>query len=259
MRLTGFRGEQAYDLGGAFDMRRRGIDLGLRHVLGGGAVAGLGVRLRDRRFSAAREDAPPGLLAGAEASLEARLVETRRHRLDATGRAFAAGLVPGSDVAYLQADAELRYEGLLSTPEGRSVERSVLAVRLRGGWGSDGLPVDEMYTPGVSPESDLPLRAHPLTRDGVIGGNPIGRSVLLVNAEWRRRLAHRLSWDLGLVTFSDTAWVGRPAEGSAARWLEDVGVGIRFSLLAGPTVRVDHAWGLLDGRRTLFVGLSQAF
>ncbi len=259
VRLTGFRGEQAFDLGGAFDMRRRGADLGLRHVLGGGAVAGLGVRLRDRRFSAARTDAPPGLLAGVEASLETRLVETRRHRLDATGRLLAAGPVLGSDVAYVQADAELRYEGQLSTPEGRSVERSVLAVRLRGGWGSGGLPVDEMYAPGISPESDLPLRAHPLTRDGVIGANPVGRSVLLLNAEWRRRLVHRPSWDLGLATFSDTAWVGRPAEGSAARWLADVGLGIRFSLLAGPTVRVDHAWGLLDARRTLFIGLSQAF
>jgi len=30
-------------------------------------------------------------------------------------------------------------------------------------------------------------------------------------------------------------------------------------LLAGPTLRVDHAWGLSDGRRTLCVGLGQAF
>jgi len=135
----------------------------------------------------------------------------------------------------------------------------VLAVRVRGGWGSDGLPVDEMYAPGVSPESDLPLRAHPLTRGGVLGANPIGRRVFLLNAEWRQRLVHRASWDFGAVAFSDTAWVGRPADGSVTNWLQDVGVGLRFSLLAGPTIRVDHAWGLVDGRRTLFIGLSQAF
>jgi hypothetical protein len=116
-----------------------------------------------------------------------------------------------------------------------------------------------MYAPGISPESDLPLRAHPLTREGVLGVNPVGRSVLLLNAEWRQRLVHRTSWDLGVVAFSDTAWVGRPAEGSATRWLEDVGVGLRLSLLARLTLRVDHAWGLLDDRRALFVGLSQAF
>jgi len=116
-----------------------------------------------------------------------------------------------------------------------------------------------MYAPGVSPESDLPLRAHPLTRGGVLGANPVGRSVFLANAEWRQRLVHRESWDLGAVAFSDTAWVGRPADGSVTEWLQDVGVGLRFSLLAGPTVRVDHAWGLVDGRRSFFIGLSQAF
>jgi tetratricopeptide (TPR) repeat protein len=259
LRVTGFRGEQAYDLGGAFDMRRRGVDLGFRHVLGGGAVASAGLRVRDRQFSAPRPDAPPGLLAGLEAGLEARLLEARRHRLDATARLFAAGQVLGSDVGYRQADGELRYEGVLSVPEDLSVQRSVLAVRLRAGWGSDGLPVDEMYAPGVSPESDLPLRAHPLTRGGALGANPVGRSVILVNAEWRQRLVHRSSWDLGAVAFSDNAGVWRAAVGSTAGWLHDVGLGLRLSILAGPTIRIDHAWGLDDGRRTLFVGLSQAF
>jgi hypothetical protein len=215
--------------------------------------------VRDRRFSAARPDATPGLLAGVEAGLDTRLVETRRHRLDAAARLFAAGRATGSDVGYVQADGELRYEGVLSRPEGLSVERSVLAVRARAGWGSDGLPVDEMYAPGVSPESDLPLRAHPLTRGGVLGVNPIGRSVVLVNGEWRQRLVHHASWDFGAVAFADSASVWRPAEGSSADWLLDAGIGLRLSFLAGPTLRIDHAWGLVDGRRTLFVGLSQAF
>jgi hypothetical protein len=222
-------------------------------------VATVGLRVRDRRFSAVRPDATPGLLAGAEAGLDARLLDTRRHRLDAAVRLFAAGRATGSDVGYVQADGELRYEGTLSKPEGLSVERSVLVVRARGGWGSGGLPVDEMYAPGVSPESDLPLRAHPLTRGGVLGANPVGRSIVLVNAEWRQRLVHRASWDLGAVAFADSASLWRPAEGSVARWLLDAGAGVRLAFLAGPTLRIDHAWGLVDGRRTLFVGLSQAF
>ena len=259
LHLAGFRGEQAYELGGAFDMRRGGVDASLRHVLGGGTVASVGVRLRDRSFSAVRPDATPGLLAGVEAGLDARLVEARRHRLDAAARLFAAGRATGSDVAYVQADGELRYEATLSRPEGLSVERSVFALRVRGGWGSDGLPVDEMYAPGVSPESDLPLRAHPLTRGGALGANPIGRSVVLVNAEWRQRLLHRPTWDLGAVAFADSASVWRPADGSSAKWLLDGGVGVRLAFLAGPTLRFDHAWGLVDGHRALFIGLSQAF
>ena len=259
LHLAGFRGEQAYELGGAFDMRRRGIDASVRHVLAGGAVASLGLKLRDRSFSAVRPDAPPGLLAGVEGALDARLVETRRHHLDATVRLFGAGRATGSDVGYAQADGELRYEGVMSRLEGLSVERSVLAVRVRGGWATDGLPVDEMYAPGVSPESDLPLRAHPLTHGGALGANPIGRSIVLVNTEWRQRLWHHASWDLGAVAFSDSASVWRPAAGSFSGWLEDVGVGLRVSILAGPTLRIDHAWGLVDGGRTLYIGLSQAF
>jgi hypothetical protein len=259
LHLAGFRGEQAYELGEPFDMRRRGVDASVRHVLGGGAVASLGVRVRDRTFSTARPDAPPGLLAGIEAGLDVRLVEGRRQRLDATTRLFAAGRATGSDVGYVQADGELRYEAVISRPEGLTVERSVLAVRARGGVGSDGLPVDEMYAPGVSPESDLPLRAHPLTRGGALGANPIGRSVVLVNGEWRQRLLHRPTWDLGAVAFADSASVWRPAQGSTEKWLLDAGVGLRLAFLAGPTLRVDHAWGLVDGRRALFVGLSQAF
>jgi tetratricopeptide (TPR) repeat protein len=259
LHLTGFRGEQAYELGGGFDMRRRGIDASARHVLAGAAVASLGLKLRDRTFSTVRPDAPPGLLAGVEGGLEAGLVETHRHRLDATLRLFGAGRAIGSDVGYVQADGELRYAGVMSRVEGLSVERSVLAVRLRGGWATDGLPVDEMYAPGVSPESDLPLRAHPLTHGGALGANPIGRSVVLVNAEWRQRLWHHPSWDLGAVAFSDSASVWRPAAGSPSGWLEDVGVGLRFSILAGPTLRIDQAWGLVDGSRALYVGLSQAF
>lgn len=260
-RASGFGGEQAYALGGAFDMRRHGLDLSARHVRGDGSVATLGLRARDRTFSAFHPDAPPGRLVGLEAALEKRLVETRRHRLGLTTRAFAALPGLGSDLRYAQADAEARYEGVLSTVEGRTVERSVLAVRLRAGAGTDGLPVDEMYAPGISPESDLPLRAHPLTIDGAIGRNPVGRSVLLGNAEWRQRVLHRTSFDVGLVAFADTARVGRVAAGSASTsaTLIDAGVGLRLSLLAGPTLRLDHAWGLRDGNRTLFVGLGQAF
>jgi hypothetical protein len=259
LRLAGFRGEQAYDVGGGFDMRRRGLDLALRQVLPGGTVAQVALRLRDRAFSTPRPDAPPGLLAGIELGLESRLVETRRHRLDTAARVLAAGPAIGSKVTYGQADGELRYEGVLSKPEGLTIERSVLAVRLRGGWGSAGQPVDEMYALGISLDSELPLRAHPLTRDGVLGANPIARSVVLLNAEWRQRLLHRPGFDVGAVAFSDTAWVARPAEGSVSGRWHDIGLGLRISLLGGPTIRLDGAWSLTDGRRALFVGLSQAF
>jgi tetratricopeptide (TPR) repeat protein len=257
--LSGSRGEQAYELGEPFAIRQRGFDLGARHVLRNGSLLSLGLRLRERNVSSSRPDAAPGRILGLQAGLEGRLLETRRNHFDASAHLLAADPVIGSQLSYLQGEAELRYEGIVSRPEGRSVERSVAAARLRGGWGSSGLPVDEMHAVGVSFESDIPLRAHPLTRQGIIGRNPVGRSFLVLNAEWRQRLLHRSLFDIGAVAFMDTAGVWQPAQGSASRVLVDAGVGLRVSLLAGATLRIDQAWGLRDGGRSLSIGLNQAF
>jgi len=115
-----------------------------------------------------------------------------------------------------------------------------------------------MYAPGISPESDLPLRAHPLTREGAIGANAMGRAVLLGNLEWRQRLVHRPAFDVGVTAFADAVHVSRAVTAGRESFV-DAGVGLRVALLAGPTIRVDYAWGLLDGRKALFVGLGQAF
>ena len=209
VRLTGFRGEQAYLLDGGLGMRRRGLDASLRHVVDGRTLVSLGVRARDRSFSRPDPNAPPGWLVGVEGGVETRLVESRRHRATAALRLVGALPALGSDLRFGQVDGEMRYEGVVSRPEGRSVERSVLALRVRAGWGSDGLPVDEMYAPGISPEADLPLRAHPLTHEGAIGANAMGRAVVLGNLEWRQRLVHRAAFDIGATAFADAARVSR--------------------------------------------------
>lgn len=258
-RLSVFAGQQAYEMGSPLDLRRAGLDAGMRFITDEGLVLSAGLEVRQRDPSQAHPAAVAGRSVGLDAGVEGRLVATRRQRLEASLRLHAAGGLIGSELEYARADAELRYEGLLAKPENRSVERSVLALRLRCGWGSDGLPLDEMYAPGVSPESDLPLRAHPLTRDGIIGRNPIGRSLLMGNAEWRQRLLHRAAFDIGLAAFSDAARVARPASGRSATTLVDAGLGLRLLLLGGPTLRVDQAWGLRDGQRALFIGLNQAF
>jgi tetratricopeptide (TPR) repeat protein len=259
LRLTAFGGEQAYLVGDGLDMRRHGLDASLRHVVDGRTVLSVGLRARDRTFSRPEPGATPGRVTGLEGGVETRLFESRRHRATAALRLFGATPALGSDLRFGQADAELRYEGVLSRPEGRSVERSVLAARLRAGSGSEGLPIDEMYAPGISPESDLPLRAHPLTRGGAIGANAMGRRILLANVEWRQRLVHRPAFDIGVTVFADGARIGSPTASSVRDSYLDAGVGLRIALLAGPTIRVDHGWGLLDGRRALFIGLGQAF
>jgi outer membrane translocation and assembly module TamA len=76
--------------------------------------------------------------------------------------------------------------------------------------------------------------------------------------EWRQRLVHRPAFDIGMTAFVDAARVNRAITSGRGSFV-DAGVGLRIALLAGPTIRVDYAWGLLDGRQAQFVGLGQAF
>jgi hypothetical protein len=105
---------------------------------------------------------------------------------------------------------------------------------------------------------ELPLRAHPQDQDGVLGATPIGRSLLLGNAEARVRLLRTTFVSLGGVVFYDAARIGN-ATGGASPAFHDVGFGLRLAPLAGPMVRADYGRGLTDGSHAFFVGLGQVF
>ena len=117
------------------------------------------------------------------------------------------------------------------------------------------MPVDEMFAPGGSPDMELPLRAHPQARDGVLGQTPIGRSLLLWNVEWRRRLARRAGVELGAVLFHDGARIAGAPAGRAAT-LADLGAGLRLTFPGAPILRIDFGHGLTDGANAVFFGLS---
>jgi len=258
LHLQVFNGRQAYALGSGLESKRGGFDLGLRRVLDGRTTVEAGARWRDRTFSEPFPGAPPGVVAGLEARVERRLHEDHRQRLDLALGAFRTASSLGSDLSFTKAGLELAYLGHLAAPEQVRVERSVVAARLRLGWGDDGMPVDEMFAPGGSPDMELPLRAHRQTVDGVLGGSPIGRSFALVNVEWRRRLTRSGPVPLGLVLFYDGSWVDRgPAAGVPV--LHDVGVGVRLALPGSGVVRIDYGHGLTDGANAVFIGLNQSF
>ena len=258
LRVQSFRGRQAYALDEPFQARRRGLDLGVRRVLGARTTAMAGFRFRDRSFSVDRADAPPGVIAGMEAGLERRLVEASRQRLDLALRGFRTLRPLGSDLSYTQAGADLAYLALLAEPERVAIERSVLAARLRWGWGASGLPVDEMFAAGGSLDMELPLRAHHQTREGILGETPIGRSLLLWNVEWRRRLVYRGGFQLGAALFHDGGRIAGTSSGRPVTLL-DVGVGLRLGFPGAPLLRIDFGHGLSDGRNAIFVGLDSVF
>lgn len=106
---------------------------------------------------------------------------------------------------------------------------------------------------------ELPLRAHRQTTSGALGATPIGRSLVLGNVEWRRRLIGSGPAPIGLVLFYDGAWVGRGTDGQSAVAFHDVGIGLRVALPGSGILRVDVGHGLTDGKNAIFIGLNQVF
>lgn len=259
LRLSGFRGRQAYDLPTPFDLRRRGFDVVLRHVAAPRTVVQLDLRARWRRFSRERSDARPGRILGLEMGLEQRLAEDTRWRLDLGLRAFAAGRVLGSEFGYVRGVATLDGRVFLTPAEGVTMERSVWAWRLRRGWGSEGMPVDEAFAPGGSPEMELPLRAHRQLGGGALGRTALGRSLWLANSEWRRRVWSGTTLAVGVVTFYDLARVAGRPDDAPPLWYHDGGIGLRVAVRGGPLLRLDLGHGLSDGQNALFIGLQQVF
>jgi outer membrane protein assembly factor BamA len=258
LRVQASRGRQAYALDEGFGSARRGFELSLRHVVDGRTVVQGGLRLKDRVFGAPRPDAPPGLIAGLDARVERRLLEGPRDRLELAAGGFRAARAFGSDLEFTKAGLELSYQRHLAPPEQVRIEPSVLAARLRLGWGGNDVPLDEMFAPGGSPDMELPLRGHRQTASGVLGAMPMGRSLVLGNVEWRRRLVGSGPVPVGVVLFYDGAWIGRTADGPSAAF-HDVGVGLRLALPGSGILRVDFGQGLTDGKHAIFIGLNQTF
>jgi tetratricopeptide (TPR) repeat protein len=259
LHVRALDGRQDYDLDGErFGIDYRGVDIGLRRVLGSRTVGELSFRTRDRSAPSPQDDAPSGRILGLEASVEHRWLDTHRHRLDASLRAFGASSELGSDVGFARGLLGLSYRAFLSPPEGVFFEPSTLAARVLWGQGSDATPLDAMFAPGGSPEMELPLRGRYQVRDGTLGDSPLGRTLLLANVEWRRRLVAGTFAQWGAVLFYDAGHIARTAQGPASTF-HDVGIGLRVALAGTTWLRADVGYGLTDGSSAIFVNFGQVF
>jgi len=258
LRLRGASGRQEYDVGTPLSYRYSGLDLSLRSVFGSRSTGSFGLHTRQRSFSRPDLVAPAGTLVELGVGLERRVAESFRQRLDASAEIWTTLGFLGSDLGFVKEQTTLSYKLFLSEPEGSPIEPSLLAARVRQGWGGSGMPVDEMFAPGGSPEMELPLRAHPALKNGILGAAPIGRSLLLVNMEWRKRLANIAIFQLGSVLFYDGGRIMDTVSGSP-QTLHDIGVGLRLTIRGSSLIRFDYGHGLSDGKNAFFIGLGQVF
>jgi hypothetical protein len=265
-RTIGERETQPYDVSTTmFDanasttMKAEGVEVGARTVLGSRTVMQIGFRTRDRQFSDLRPDTPPGVVRGLSLGLEHRFWESHRRRLDWSISGFKAGKPLASDVEYPKAVTALRYEDVLSTPDGTDMEKSVIVARALAGWGGDDMPLDDLFMLGIgSTDTDYPLRSFKLRKGGVLGGSPMGRSLGMFNIEWRQRLAQYRGLQGGFVLFYDVARIERTAQGED-QTLEAVGAGLRLSA-RGAVLRLDYGVSISgDSRHQLTAGFGQTF
>jgi hemolysin activation/secretion protein len=93
----------------------------------------------------------------------------------------------------------------------------------------------------------------------VLGQTPIGRSLDLVNLEWRVRLVRWQALQLGAVAFYDGGRVHGTVGAPGESFLHALGVGVRAGVM-GLVVRVDYAASLSQpSSRALTAGLGQVF
>jgi hypothetical protein len=258
LRGDGFRGRQLYDVGGETDARRRGFGLGLRRVLGASTVGELRYDFVRREFEDPNPLAVDGRVAGLRLRLERRFVDSRRAHVDAGVSAFGARDFLGSELEFGRLAARVEGHLVLSSPEGVAMEGSVLAAQLSVGTSAADTPFDEAFAVGASPQMELPLRGHRQAVDGILGVTPLARHVVLGNLEWRRRVLDRGPFKLGVVLFTDLAWLGDVFEGSRTS-LQDVGFGLRMAIPGTGILRIDYGRGLPDATDTLSIGIGQVF
>jgi hypothetical protein len=111
---------------------------------------------------------------------------------------------------------------------------------------------------GTGQGRDVPLRAHPLLDEGIIGDGVFGRRLAHSGAEWRRWLQLRgKPLRIAPAVFVDTARAGAGLESSDRRWHSDAGAGVRVALPGAGVIRIDLARGLRDGSIALSAGWTK--
>ncbi len=261
LRLRSSRGKQRYSLDQELDQTSRAVELTYRRVVGSRTIIEAGPGVLWRSYSRPASQGAAGAEASLTAGLERRLIETYRQRLDLRIECREASLQSGRP--YSRARGLLSQKLLLGPDAEGSLDRSILALRALWGGVTRLAPIDEWWAPGASPDMELPLRAHPQTHEGILGGTPLTRGILLVNAEWRQRVVRKPFGEVGVLGFYDRAWLAagsRVEKGIVARRAyHDVGVGLRVRLAGATVIRLDWGHGLSDSSRALTVGLGETF
>ncbi len=138
-----------------------------------------------------------------------------------------------------------------------AIGEAVWTVFVEGSTTGADAPFDLWSGAGPGRARPALLRAHDLQVERVIGGPTFGRTLAHATVEYQRPLAVVHKTTVRWAAFVDTARAWHRIDGSASRWLCDVGIGIRWAVPGlGSAVRLDVAHGVVDRAFQISMGWS---
>lgn len=180
------------------------------------------------------------------AGAERRLLGDRVS-LAATGRMWWAG---AAGRRFARSEARV-------TASSSTADRGFVTVGTIGaGAASAAAPLSVWPAAGDVFQTSPPLRAHPLTSQGIVEGAGFGRRLWFASVEQRRWLSRLPMAAVGVATFVDVARAWRGSyDPTVAPLVADLGAGLRLRVPGRDAVlRLDYARGLRDGASTVSVG-----
>lgn len=133
-----------------------------------------------------------------------------------------------------------------------------LTGRVAAGLSSVHTPFDAWFVLGVGPDVDYPLRAYRTTRDGMLGASPLGKSFVLMNVDYLRRIGRLPLVRIDGGIFLDagrTFGAGPFARPEGAPWKADGGIRL-VARVVGVALEISYAHGLTDNRQAFYIRSS---
>jgi hypothetical protein len=232
---------------GSFNLERETIDGSLTSLRTGALQWTLGAEFSHRIFRdavAASALTPALLTPGWElkplGSVQARLLRLPQYRFTLTGGATAdfARMMSGSS----HGSGELQGWAIARWLPGMQGDRWDVREEFRSGRIFGSPPFDDLFVLGMDrDDTDLWMRGHIATRDGVKGSSPVGNAYLLSNTDVLRRVYSNGLLSIHAGPLLDMGRMTAPTAGlSMGEWLIDTGVEARLRVLHTSVVL---SWG----------------
>jgi|SRR5215470_9062156 len=118
------------------------------------------------------------------------------------------------------------------------------------------VPFDELYMLGLERDNDLWMRGHIGTRDGKKGSAPLGRSYSLLNWETFKNVYSNGIFGLKVGPFADTGKINGSTGLGSKKWLLDMGVQAKFTVLGVGVVFI-YGKDLRSGNNASYATVGQ--